>query len=244
MTELFNQALVQLQQKNWDASITLYRQLLDQSLSEAQASVVYHNMSTIAAEKADFLMAYAWSKKALWLDPSNSAARFAFEQFSAQFQAPTVPHQISNFDNFIGLIGRVPLDVWIFVTGGLLLLTIWLLARNWVLQKKNRLNEVFTTAGKWPVGVALLFTVLFIIISYFAYSQSELTRGILIADKARIQTAPGENKPVIFEAPAGLEVEVLNLADGYYQVRSAGAFSGWVQQSNVELMSLNFEHKK
>lgn len=243
-TELFNQALAQLQQKNWDASVALYRELLDQGLSRTQASVVYHNMSILAQEKTDYLMAYTWSKKALWLDPANSAAQSAFAQFSSQFQVPTLPHQISNFDNFTSLIGRVPLDAWLFLSTLLLLLTFWLFAKSWLLQKKNRLSDVFAATSKWPLFTAAFFTLVFIAVSYFAFSQSQISRGILITEKVRVQTAPGENKPVIFEAPAGLEVEVLKEDAGYFQVRSPGAFSGWVERSQLELLSLNFEHGK
>ena len=245
-TELFNQALAQLQQKNWDASITLYRQLLDQgreSLTPAQASVVYHNMSGIAAEKADLLMAYTWSKKAVFLDSSNSAARAAFQQYSTQFQIPSIPHQISNFDNFAGLIDRVSLDVWLGFSLVFVLLMIWLLAKKWIVQKKNRLSGIFTPASAWPVYLTGFFALLFVVVTYFSYNQSKIAHGILISERARIQTAPGENKPVIYEAPPGLDVEVLKEDGGYYQVRSAGAFSGWVSKEHVELLSLNFEQR-
>lgn len=243
-SELFNQALAQLQQKNWDASIALYRQLLDQgrdSLSSAQASVVYHNMSTIAAEKADTLMAYVWAKKALLLDPANSEPHAAFQQYAAQFQVPSLPHQISNLDNFMSVVGRVPLDIWLGLTLILILLTLWLIAKKWIQIKKNSLSDVFVRSATWPVYVTGLITIAFFIVSYFTFNESQITHAVLISDKVGIQTAPGENKPVIFEAPQGLDVEVLKQEGDYFQVRSKGAFSGWIGKKQLELMSLRFE---
>lgn len=247
VTDLFNQALAQLQQKNWDASIELYQKLLDQgreSLTPPQAAVIYHNMSTIAAEKGDHLMAYSWSKKSLSLDSGNSVYRENFEHYAQEFQIPNIPHQISNFDNFKSGIAKIPLDAVLGLSLILLLATIWILIKKLILTKKNQLAEVFSSVSFWPVYILGILCVLLISVSFFRWEQASCPRGVLIADKVQIQTAPGENKTVIFEAPAGLEVEVLGDMDNYFQIRSPGAFSGWIKKNQLELMSLSFQHEK
>lgn len=244
-TDLFNQALAQLQQKNWDGAIENYRKLLDQSqdsLTSAQASVIYHNMSMAAAEKADVLMAYAWSKKAYGLNPGNSAAREAFENYSKQFQAPSIPHQISNFDNFKSVIGKIPLDVYLVLAVIMVVISLWQAGQKMILTRKNQMSEVFNYSSRWPVYILSTLSLLFITTAYFRYLDWQIPLGILISDKVQVQTAAGADKPVIFEAPAGLEVEVLSEAGDFFQVRSAGAFSGWVKKNQVEVLSLNFGH--
>jgi tetratricopeptide (TPR) repeat protein len=244
--EAFSQALALQQQKNWDESLAAYHKLLDQSLnhlSDQQASAVYHNMSTIASEKADLLKAYVWSKKALNLDPNNAVAKQSFEYFAQKFELPHISHQISNYDNFKKLISIAPLDAWLVVTLILILTTLAWTVKKFVIAKKNKLNDIFQSTSKWPVYVLSIISACLVLVSVLRYSDSRVSRAIVITEKAAIQTAPGENKPVIYEAQAGLELEVLKFSDGYFQVRYPGAFSGWVNQLQIELLSLRFEQE-
>lgn len=245
--EAFSQALALQQQKSWDDSLSAYQKLLDQSLNQLtsqQASVVYHNMSIIASEKADHLKAYVWSKKALNLDPSNAVAKQSFEHFAKKFEVPHISHQISNYDNFKKLISIAPLDIWLIVTLILVLSSFAWAVKKLITGKKNKLNDIFQSTSMWPVYILSTVSACMVVISILRYHDSQITKAIVIAEKASVQTAPGENKPVIYEAQAGLELEVLKLTDGYFQIRYPGAFSGWVNQSQIELLSLRLEQEK
>lgn len=243
---LFDQALALQQQKNWDVSLQTYRQLLDQGLyglSAPQAAVVYHNMSTVAYEKGDLLHAYVWSKKALTLNPLNQLVRDSFSHYATEFQVPSVPRQISNYDHFKAMVTVLPADVWLVLSVALILITCWLGLRNVLLNKKSQLAETFTRSPRWPVWVAGFSTLVVFSVSYISYQESQISRAVVTAaPAAAVQTAPGENMPVIFQAPAGLELEVLKADQGFLQVRHPGAFSGWVRQSDLEPLSLSFGH--
>lgn len=245
-TQLFDQALSLQQQKNWDESLTTYQKLLDQSLvqmNSSQASVVYHNMSTIAFEKTDYLKAYAWSKKAVVLNPGNQLARESLEVFSKKFEVPVVARQISSYDYLKKEVSKLPLDAWILLSLVLIFVTVWLALKAFLTNKKNQLAENFLKAPKWPIYIALIVSLLIISITYVRYLDSSTPRAIVIADTAQVQTAPGENKPVIFEAQAGLELEVLKFDQGYFQIRYPGAFAGWINKTQLEILSLSFEQK-
>lgn len=245
-TQLFDQALALQQQKNWDESLATYQKLLDQSLGEmssSQASVVYHNMSTIAFEKADYLKAYAWSKKAVVLNPSNQLARESLEVFSKKFDVPVIAHQISTYDYLKKEVAKLPLDTWMVLSIALVFVTIWLSLKAFVTAKKNQLAENFLTVSKWPIYLAATVSLLVISVTYVRYIDNKTPRAIVIAPSAQVQTAPGENKTVIFEAQAGLELEVLKLDQGYFQIRYPGAFAGWINKTQLEILSLSFEQK-
>ena len=109
-----------------------------------------------------------------------------------------------------------------------------------VTVKKNKLSDIFQHPPKWPVYILSIFTLLVMGMTYVGFSDSHKQLAIVIADKAAVQTVPGENKSVIFEAQAGLELEVLNADADFFQVRYPGAFSGWVKRSQLELLSLSF----
>lgn len=244
LNESFTQALALQQQKSWDDSLTAYQKTLDegqQNLTDAQASVIYHNMSTVAHEKGDGFKAYVWSKKAFNLNPSNDQAKQVYEVYAKSFNAPNIPHQISDFDHAQNAIAKMPVDLAFTLSVLLILGAVGLALKNWVLRRKSLSTGEYSQIRKWPVYVLSIFAAFSIGLSYFSYKNSQKKTAIVIAEKAQIQTVPGENKPVIFEAPAGLELEVLSFNENFFQVRYAGAFSGWVNKSQIELLSLTFQ---
>lgn len=242
-TQLFDQALALQQAQKWDESLETYQKLLDQStssLSNSQASVIFHNMSTSAYEKGDYLKAYIWSKKALSLNSKNQLAQESFNHYSKKVEIPIIPHQISNLDYVKSGISKVPLDAWLAFTLILAFTTLWLFFKNILLNKKNMLENNFAAQKKWPTVVALFFTLAMLSATYVSFEDAYTTRALVIAEKAQVQTAPGENKPVIFELQSGQELEVLKLDEGYFQVRYPGAFSGWIKKTQLEILSLTF----
>jgi tetratricopeptide (TPR) repeat protein len=245
--QLFDQALAFQQQKNWDQALLNYQNLLDQGrghLSNLQASVVYHNMSNVAYEKGDFLKAYTWSKKAVVLNPGNSAAQEALGVYSKKFEVPVIAHQISNFDNLKKISTQVSLDAYLILSLILILFTLSLFLKNALLVRKKQLAEDFSRTVRWPAYSVLVVTLFVLSATWLRYSESQVLHAIVISEKAQVQTAAGENKTVIFEAPAGLELEVLKADQGYFQVRYPGAFIGWVAQAQLEILSLSFEQKE
>ena len=88
--------------------------------------------------------------------------------------------------------------------------------------------------------MTFIFALLMLSGSYIRYQDLVTTRALVISEKAQVQTAPGENKPVIFELQSGQELEVLRADQGYFQVRYPGAFSGWIKKTQLEILSLSF----
>jgi len=239
--QLFEQGLASQQQKNWDVALDLYSKSLDQGrdmLSPNQASVVYHNMSVIFLEKQDFLKAYVWSKKALALNPSNKLAQTSFELISSKFSPPQVPHQISTYDNLKTFVKLGPQDLWLLSTIFLVAYTTAFFLKKLVLRKKMQLAQQTPTPYLLKLLGLIVLTVTIGLLTTVRWLEDQSPHAIIISDKAAVQTIPGENKPVIFEALAGTEVEVLQTQKDYTQVRYPGAFSGWIATKNIEVLSL------
>lgn len=238
--QLFDQALSAQQQKKPDEALQLYKEALDlgqNTRSAAEISVVYHNMSTIAFEKSDFLHSYTWSKKALALNPGNPMAQQAFAEYVKKFEVPSIARQISTSQNIQKGIEKIPIDV-LYVLGLILLFsTLHLFFKRILTQRKNQIEMKFEKATSWQMWVSFLTFVFVLILTGIRHDLSTQTRAIIV-DKTGIQTAAGENKPVIYEAQAGLEVEVIQLAENFAQIRYPGAFSGWVPIKNLEILAL------
>lgn len=240
--QLFNNALALQQKKDWDLALNAYRELLTNSanLSEFQASAAYHNMSLIAYEMKNNFMAYVWSKKSVALNPRNQLAKQSFEHFSKNIEIPSISHNINTADTLKFVVSKTPLDVWLSLSVVLILATFIKVLKNITLVRR----QPGSRPSRWPIWVLLFFSISIISISYVSYLESLVLKAIVITDKAAIQTAPGIEKAVIFEAPMGLELEVLKSEGEFYQVRYPGAFSGWVKAPQLEVLSLSFKHAK
>ncbi|MBC7740832.1 MAG: hypothetical protein H7061_01450 [Bdellovibrionaceae bacterium] len=241
--QLFEQGLALQQQKKTDAALEFYQKALDKGpdqLTSAQASVVYHNMSTLAHEKADYLRAYIWSKKAVSLDSGNRIAKDSLEQFSKKFEPPQVAHQISGYENFKSLLRLGSVDAYSLLTLVLFFFSLALTFKYLIQRRKDQVAELPPKSFSWSsLGLAIL-TTLFLIFTIIRLADESTLRGLIVTEKTAVQTAPGENKPVIFEAQTGTEVEILRVQTDYIQVRYPGAFSGWVQRKNIEVMAHSF----
>ncbi|MEQ1723402.1 MAG: hypothetical protein ABL930_09520, partial [Pseudobdellovibrio sp.] len=163
--------------------------------------------------------------------------------FSKKFEVPVIARQISSYDHLKQEVAKLPLDAWCVLSLILIFVTLGLSLKTFVTNKKNQLAENFLTLSRWPIYSALVITLLVISITYVRYLEYKTPHAIIIAEKAQVQTAPGENKPVIFEAQSGLELEILKFDQGYFQIRYPGAFAGWIKKSQLEILSLSFEQK-
>ncbi len=238
--QLFDQALSAQQQKNGDEALKLYQQSLDQGQAqtkEPQLAVIYHNMSTLAYEKSDFLHAYVWSKKAVTLDPGNRIAQQALEQYSKKFEVPQVAHQISTSQNVQKFLSQFPIDSFFVLSLILLWITLRTFFKYLILRRQRQIemSSAGTFAWKPLLSFCLLILTLLATAAHWDYDQRK--RAIVTTEKTAVQTAAGENKSIIYEAQPGTEVEVLKISDSYAQVRYPGAFSGWVLLKNLEILS-------
>lgn len=255
--QLFNEALSQqqaLQQQSTadqlNSVIGQYKKALDlgpAQLSRSQAAVIYHNMAGLAYKNGDYVKAYVWEKKAVNLSPGHGEMQQALAQYQQKFSPPRITQQISSWEQLQMTTSQVPTDAWIVLSIILILTTGGVFFKRLLNHKKiqvrDQLQLPFWTWQQWPIYSLVFVTLVAVFLSWFAVSYANIPHALVIGEKADIQTAPGENKPIIYEAQQGLELQVLRFEDGYFQVRYPGAFSGWVAQAQIEPLSLFFGQK-
>ena len=246
--QLFQQGLTPQQEKKWDDAISKYKILLDQghnAITNEQASVVYHNMAACAFGKSDFLNSYIWSKKAVVLNSNNSFAQNFLEQVVKKYQPPQIPHQISTIESLqkVGL-KNVSFDFLLIGFLVFLLLTLFLSLKFLFNAKKNRLESESQSSQKKQalgkvvsLGLVCLLTGFFLFLSVIKWSDMTIIKAIVAADNTSVQTASGGNKASIYQASAGLEVDILKIDSYSAQIRYPGAFSGWIDKKNLEILS-------
>ncbi len=245
--QLFQAGLADQKEKKWDDAVGKYQALLDQSqnnLTNEQASVVYHNMAASYFEKADFVRSFIWSKKALSLNSDNDFSKTLLSEVTKKFQAPQIPHQISATESFKNaVLDKVTVDSLLIGSFILFAFTLHIGTKAWILRRRLQLeSETASVQKKYPVGLTIAFvavgflTLAFCAASFAKWKDNLQTKAIVSAEKAPVQTAPGGSQAVIYDATAGLEVDVLKIENDFVQIRYPGAFSGWVEKKNLEIL--------
>ncbi len=246
--QLFQQGLADQKNNKWDDAISKYQNLLDQGqnfLTNDQTSVIYHNMAAVSFEKADFIKSYVWTKKALSLNSSNDFAKNLLQEVTKKFQPAQIPHQISVFENTQKVVlQNVTFDL-VFVLFLLFLgVNYYLGSKLWLVRRRNQLESESTSVQqKNPLGLSLTFglisavSILLAGAAYLKWQDNLTPKAIITAEKSSVQTASGGNQPVIYDASAGLEVEILKIESNFVQIRYPGAFSGWVDKKNLEILN-------
>lgn len=245
----FQQALALQQEKKWDDAVSKYQILLDEgrsSITAEQASVVYHNLSAIAYEKGDNVNAYIWSKKALTLNPDNTFAKTLSIEIAKKFQPVQIPHQISTIET-LQKVTLKNMSYDLLLVGFLLFaaISIYLALKALLTKKKVQLESESLSVQKktstglyFGLGVTTIVCASLLFLLIIKWSDMSVEKAIIKTDATSVQTASGGNQATIFEAAAGLEVDVLKIEPEYVQIRYPGAFSGWVPKKNLEILTL------
>lgn len=238
LSSLFNEALALQQQKNWDGALAAYSRLLDfgpKVLETPQLSAIYHNMSAVAAQQSDHLKAYVWNKLALHHNSFNKEALAASRIYEQAFSPPGLLQKLSGYEVLQRSAAKVPADAWL--VSALIFSAFFLqrLSRAAIRHKEFDQRKSFWSVPRWSLYALAASALLGFFATFLAFTEQGKIRAYVLTSSAPVQTAPGENKSVIFEAPGGIELEVLGEQDGFIQVRRAGVFSGWVLRSQLAL---------
>ncbi len=246
--QVFQEGLAFQKEKKWDDAINRYQTLLDQSqnnLTNEQASVVYHNMAASSFEKTDFVRSFIWSKKALSLNSDNEYSKILFTEVTKKFQTPQIPHQISAAESFENaVLDKMTMDSLLIGFFILFACSLYLGGKAWLLRRRLQLeSETASVQKKYPLGLLVafiavgFFALAFGGVSFVKWKDSLQMKAIVSAEKAPVQTAPGGGQAVIYDATAGLEVDILKIEKDFVQIRYPGAFSGWVEKKNLEILN-------
>lgn len=239
----FSNAVALHQAKNWDEALVIYSDLLDQSQSKHQASVLAHNISLVYKEKEALDWSYLYHRKALALNPDNTMAK-DFEKINPHlFSVTQQPHQITFIEqmNALGL-KFIPIEV-LLIVAFVFFIQILKQIKLYFVEKKKAFIEK-SKLPKWPWSF-FIYLILFMILSagVLIKSVEESTPKALIAkESVHVRTAPSEDQPIIGDLTMGNEVHIIGAKttgdNDYIQVRLPGAFSGWVLKSDLMLLNL------
>ncbi len=245
---LFEQALSLQNQKKTDEAIALYHKLLDLGptkdavLTREQASAVSQNLAILYFDKKESALAYVYNQKALALDERNPSAVEFQKSSKINFQTSSIPRDISMLENLnaIGL-KYLSIEALVACVAVFLFFTLRNISRFLVERKKSDLANTHIVKFNLMNYVLILFLFIFSSLLALKIYDSTEHKAIVKSTQIAVQTAPGENKPVVTQAEIGTIFKVLKFSNDaeltYVQIKYPGAYSGWVKRSDLELLN-------
>lgn len=246
---LFNEAISLHQSKKFDEALTTYLKLLDEgqsgSLTQEQTSTVSQNIAVLYMQQGQTGLAYVYNKKALSLNPGNSAAQQFFQSHLVHYKISEVPRDITSLEQINNLgLKYAPFELLAVLTlicFGLLLKSLF---NFWIERKKSLIQNRNPT----PLNLKFYAFLALILITgsllYIKNLNMATPMGIIKSTMVAVQTSAGANQAVITEIPQGNIVQILQNKDVdgtiYAQIKVPGGFSGWIKKADLE--SLNSAH--
>lgn len=244
--ELFNEAISLHQSKKFDEALNVYLKILDKSqnglITDEQASTVSQNMAVLYMQQNKTELAYVFNKKALALNPRNTAAEQFAKNSLNHFKIAEIARDISWTEqlNNMGL-KYIPFEALAVVSIIFIFLSLKLFLNFLVTQKKNLLENKNPATLSWSFyGYFMLFILAFSLL-WAKNSDATLPTGIIKSATAAVQTAAGANQAIITEINLGNIVQILQTKEVngviYAQIKVPGAFSGWIKKTDLETLN-------
>jgi len=92
--------------------------------------------------------------------------------------------------------------------------------------------------GAWLISFFMILLVIMIAVSGAGYELrakwEKEPAGVVIAEKARMRSGPGESFDEVLNLPAGLRVLVLDSGSGFYRIELENGVMGWLEERYLE----------
>lgn len=160
----------------------------------------------------------AW-ERALWIDPSNRAARqdLDFAREISSLDAPALKwHE--------AVSSRLPANHWAWIAGGSLWLALGLVA--WPLIFRRRKTGWQQALAALGLGVFLLSLPAHVGI------RARANIGFILDRNTSLRLTPTEDAEVVSTLSSGEPVQKIRRQGGFYLIRTASS-TGWVEQAKV-----------
>ena len=244
--EAFNEAISLHQNKKYEEARAAYLKLLDKGqpdhLTQEQASTVSQNIAVLYMQQGDVNLAYVYNKKALTLNPQNTAAVQFHKNALNTFKIPEIPREIPPLEQLNNLgLKYIPFEL----LAALVLIFIYFVFKTFfrflIERKKTLIANTLPKPLHWKFYVFTLGLVLSTALLGVKYQESHQATGIIKSPQVAVQTAAGANQAVITEVNFGHVVQILQTkeVDGviYAQIKVPGAFSGWIKKADLETLN-------
>ena len=224
--ELFNQASINYESKEYAEAINLYEQIE----STGQFSTeIYFNKANCYYKLQQNAKAVLYYEKALKLDPRDEDALFNLQLVQLQLVDKLAQVPLPFYQKWISVINNIrTIDQWAKI--GILFLFIFCgLFIAFIFSSNYRFKKIAFNSSLTSLSLAAITLSL----AYYSFNTQK-SEAILMQDNAYIKSAPSSQSEDLFILHEGTKVQVLEIFNDWTKIKLSDGMIGWLERTAIE----------
>lgn len=221
---ILDSAKMAYEKADFQESVFFYEKLVTQD--SAVNSSLFYNLANAYYKNGALGKSILFFEKALKINPNNDDAAFnlalANTQIKDKFE--TIPEVNSS------IFFRKINSVIHYETMGLVSIILLLTASSLYLYSKYKNEKKLHLIGVYASIIAIVLT-------FLSFKQKAAIdayhAGVITKPAANIFSAPNENSTLLFEIHEGSKLQILNIDNNWYNIKTPSNIIGWVEASNL-----------
>lgn len=209
-------------------AVRRFESLLDGGIRNART---HYNLSCSLYRAGEIGPAVQHAEIALALDPSDTDARENLEYIRSQlvdrYEPGATERAFDLLDRAIAIPGPDNLAIGLVVLECLSVLLVSLAIAR---RRGGGRSALLVPAATGAVVLTLLAGA---VLGASAWRRVSVREGIILPEKVEALSGPGPTHPALFAAHAGLKVRIRGEREGWVQVRTPTALSGWIREEEL-----------
>ena len=197
------------------------------------SSDLYYNIGNCYYRLNDLPNSVYYYEKALMLDPSNSDAEFNLNIANRQLKQIVEPLPVPFYTRWgMKILNIVSSDAWTILNIIFLVLTLAGIALYLFMGR--------IALRKLGFSIAIISLVFFIITAICAYKSSVViseNNYAIVFEQSMVKSSPNADAVNSFEVYEGIKVQVVDSANGMYNIKLADGKEGWMEMSDVKMLA-------
>lgn len=205
-----------------------YREILDRNV---HSSALYYNLGNVHYKRGELALSLLNYYRALRLDPSDNDIRFNIDVARAKTadNIEQIPRLfLVEWSEWIG--SRLSCMQW-SILSLVMLAVVFAFLLIYVLASGLKSRRI----GFW--GTFVTFVLFVVTTRHALVERSELlnpSSAIVMNSSMSVKSSPNSSSTEIFILHEGTKVEILNIHDGWSEIKIADGKKGWVESSKIE----------
>jgi tetratricopeptide (TPR) repeat protein len=228
--DLFSRGNIQYQNGAYAAAEQCYRRILDEG---TESAALYYNLGNACFKQKRLGDAIYYWEKARRDSPSDQEIRDNLELANLmivdRLELPATPLPLRLLTAAAGFltIHQEGWLVWILFVMANVLYSFYLLLKN-----PRHSSRVLIGS----LAIIVLFFAFACSLSLKIYEREYRKSGIVVEQKADVQSGPGRENITVFTIHEGIKVRIHGYSNGWYQISLPNGWSGWLRQDAVRVI--------
>lgn len=228
--QLIDSAQNSFMQTQYAAALEMYDSVCNMGYS---SSDLYYNIGNCYYRLNDIPHSVYYYEKALMLDPSNDDAEFNLNIANRQLKQIVEPLPMPFYTRLgIKILNIMSSDAWTILNIVFLVLTLIGIALYLFLGR--------IALRKLGFSIAVISLVFFIFTAICAHKSSVViseNNYAIVFEQSMVKSSPNADAVNSFEIYEGIKVQVVDSANGMYNIKLADGKEGWMDMSDIKLLS-------